>query len=299
MEVLPILYSNNTLYISSMPLLQRLTSAFSPTTLSLITSLHLNFELWPEDCPHELQGLQPVNRIKRFSIYSRIISQFAPGKFPALKKLGIEFTSDWHSDGWDLFTRNVAKVIPGKSGGIYLLEPTDKIVDAFNRKLDLQLILKPEHAFVISHKLGLSTSVIRGVHPSTNLQYWKIWRDKPASSKTEGAGWPGQGYWIHWDPYFQLPVGDERETPGPYADKWWHVHSSQPWSFWTDGNGFVYRRPVAELRLDWGIEADGGSGPWGMDAAAAREERERDRRVWYSEEEVEWSPLSWLRERAA
>ena len=139
---------------------------------------------------------------------------------------------------------------------------------------------------------------IRGTHQFTNSQYWKIWRDLHASSEAEEAGWPGQGYWIHWDPYFQLPIGVDRETPGPYADKWWHVHSSQPWSFWTDGNGFVYRRPVAELKLDWGLEADGVNGPWGLDAAA-REREERDRRVWYSEEEVEWSPLSWLRERAA
>lgn len=270
-----------------MPLLQRLTSAISPTALSLLTSLKLNLELWPEESLHQLQGLEEVNRVKRFSMYGHILSQFTPANLPRLKKLSIEFTSDWHSDGWDLFTQSVAKVVPGKPERAYLLQPTDQIIEAFGGNLDLEVMLKPEHAYVVARKLGLANGVIRGIHPDGKSQYWKVWRDLPIPGKEEKAAWSHQGYWLFWDPYFQVPVGFVREEPGPRCQ---FTNGQEPWSWWTDGHGFVYRRTILELKLDWGVGMMGA----GNNAATAG----IDRRVWFPDVKRDWLPMRWLLERA-
>lgn len=318
LEVLPLLYSTNTLYISSLPLLQRLTTTLSPITLSLLTYLHLNFELWPEESPAERQCLKEINRAKRFAMYSTILSQFTPSNFSALKKLSIEFTSDWHSDGWDIFTRSALKQVPGSPERIYLLEPTDKIVGAFGSQLDLQLSLKPEHAFVVSHKLGLRNSIIHSIDDETSQQSWKMWRSLPSScpagafsssSSSQQVAWPSPGYFLLFDSYLQLPVNHTRQEPGPWCQR---LNSDGPWAWWTDEWGFVYRRTVAELEMDWGVGglaessgpngsatatpawngagAGGGhGGPGGPNGGG---------RVWFDARDGEWNPLGWLRDRA-
>lgn len=294
LESLPILYSTNTLYISSLPLLQRLSTTLSPITLSLLTSLHLNFELWPEESPAERQCLKEINRAKRFAMYSTILSQFTPSNFPALKKLSIAFTSDWHSDGWDIFTRSSLKQVPGSPERIYLLEPTDKIMVAFGSQLDLQLTLKPEHAFVVSHKLGLRNSIIHSIDDETNQQSWKMWRSLPSSppeaSSSQGVAWPGPGYLLLFDAYLQLPSTYTRQEPGPWC-QWLNANGS--WAWWTDEWGFVYRRTITELEMDWGVGTVGG-----QSNSVVATPGESERRVWFDDRDGEWSPLSWLRDRA-
>lgn len=292
LEVLPIVYSTNTLYISSLPLLQRLTTTLSPTALSLLASLHLNFELWPEESPAERQCLKEINRAKRFAMYSTILSQFTPSNFPALKKLGIEFTSNWHSDGWDIFTRSALKQVPSCPERIYLLEPTDKIVEAFGSQLDLQITLKPEHAYVVSHKLNLRNSIIHDINPETDQQSWKMWRSVPSSSSSQNktVAWPGAGYFLLFDAYLQLPASHTRQEPGPWC-QWLNLNG--PWAWWTDEWGFVYRRTIAELEMDWGVGKAGG-----QSNVVVRTPGGTERRVWHDERDGEWSPLGWLRDRA-
>ncbi|KFY45961.1 hypothetical protein V494_00692 [Pseudogymnoascus sp. VKM F-4513 (FW-928)] len=177
-EILPILYSTNTIFIQSVLLSSYISSVLPLQSLALVTSLEFTWDIntSADVLPWIYSEDREKVKLKRWKTYENLMSMINKSTFQNLRKLVIVMVD--HDDGHAWLPEEITNVSQTKPPRVVFLNPTDRIAREFDGQLrKFELTLPINRATDLQGKMKDVRVVVGGLGIAS---FRKFWRPLPA-----------------------------------------------------------------------------------------------------------------------